>query len=179
MGINWTPFAFVLLAEVMSRGHQAMKMRLGRWKWLGVVGATLPLWIPALTNSVAHSPRGGSGAIFFRMPAHRGMGGCRPPTPSWGQAPTLHFSVSALGGSLPSSRQSFTPAGAGTPRYEYRGPTSYQDSAIDPHPNPLPEGEGGELSSAGFPPRIAVRGRYDVAGGGNLLYIGKTPAIDL
>ena len=97
----------------------------------------------------------------------------------WGQAPALHFSVSALGGSLPSSRQSFTPAAAGTPRYEYRGPTSYQDSAIDPHPNPLPEGEGGELSSAGFPPRIAVRGRYDVAGGGNLLYIGKTPAIDL
>ena len=36
--------------------HQGMKMRPGRWKCLGVVGATLPLWIPAfagMTNSVA------------------------------------------------------------------------------------------------------------------------------
>ena len=127
---------------------------------------------------------GGGGTPGYENWVHLLMEGsgvvCAPhPTPSWGQAPALHFSVSALDGSLPSSCQSFMPAGAGTPRYEYRGPTSYQDSAIDPHPNPLPEGEGGELSSAGFPPRIAVRGRYDVAGGGNLLYIGKTPAIDL
>ena len=37
-------------------------MRLGRWKCLGVVGATPPLWIPAfagMTNSVA-------GTIHFR-----------------------------------------------------------------------------------------------------------------
>ena len=27
--------------------HQGMKMRLGRWKCLGMVGATLPLWIAA------------------------------------------------------------------------------------------------------------------------------------
>ena len=36
--------------------HQGMKMRPGRWTCLGVVGATVPLWIPAsarMTNSVA------------------------------------------------------------------------------------------------------------------------------
>ena len=36
--------------------HQGMKMRLGRWMCSDVVGATLPLWIPAsarMTNSVA------------------------------------------------------------------------------------------------------------------------------
>ena len=43
---------------------------------------------------------------------------CPHPTPSWGQAPALHFSVSALGGSLPCSCQSFMPAAAGTPGYE-------------------------------------------------------------
>ena len=40
----------------LSPAHQGMKMRPGRWKCLGVVGATLPLWIPAfagMTNSVA------------------------------------------------------------------------------------------------------------------------------
>ena len=40
----------------LAPAHQGMKMRLGRWKCLGVVGATLPLWIPAsarMTNSVA------------------------------------------------------------------------------------------------------------------------------
>ena len=36
--------------------HQGMKMRPGRWRCSDVVGATLPLWIPAsarMTNSVA------------------------------------------------------------------------------------------------------------------------------
>ena len=40
----------------LAPAHQGMKMRPGRWKCLGVVGATLPLWIPAsarMTNSVA------------------------------------------------------------------------------------------------------------------------------
>ena len=61
-----------------------MKMRLGRWKWLGVVGATLPLWIPAfagMTNSVAGTIHPGSEfGTFFRTnrscrraPAHHGM----------------------------------------------------------------------------------------------------------
>ena len=40
----------------LAPAHQGMKMRPGRWRCLGVVGATLPLWIPAsarMTNSVA------------------------------------------------------------------------------------------------------------------------------
>ena len=31
----------------LAPAHQSMKTRLGRWKCLGVVDATLPLWIPA------------------------------------------------------------------------------------------------------------------------------------
>ncbi len=31
----------------MAPAHQGVKMRLGRWKCLGVVGATVPPWIPA------------------------------------------------------------------------------------------------------------------------------------
>ena len=44
----------------LAPAHQGMKMRPGRWKCLGVVGATLPLWIPAfagMTNSVAGTIR--------------------------------------------------------------------------------------------------------------------------
>ena len=91
--------------------HEGMKMRPGRWKCLGVVGATLPLWIPAfagMTNSVA-------GTIHFRTnrscrfaPAHQGMksrscglvqrigtvDSAEPhPDPSGGQAPALHFLI--------------------------------------------------------------------------------------
>ena len=35
--------------------HQSMKMRPGRWKCLGVVGATLPLWIPAPYRGTGHA----------------------------------------------------------------------------------------------------------------------------
>ena len=97
--------------------HQGMKMRPGRWTCLGVVGATLPLWIPAsarMTNSVA-------GDNYFRTnrsrrlpPGHQGMksGSCGlvqrigmvdsaapHPDPCGGQAPALHFLIppSAIG----------------------------------------------------------------------------------
>ena len=56
--------------------HQGVKMRPGRWKCLGVVGATLPLWIPAfagMTNSVA-------GTIRFRT---KTGGGLAFPPPLW------------------------------------------------------------------------------------------------
>ncbi len=68
--------------------HQGMKMRPGRWKCLGVVGATLPLWIPAfagMTNSVAGTihPGSESGTCFRTnrscrlVPGHQGMkNGC-------------------------------------------------------------------------------------------------------
>ena len=52
----------MLSCQSLVPAHQGMKMRLGRWKCLGVVGATPPLWIPAfarMTNSVA-------GTIHFR-----------------------------------------------------------------------------------------------------------------
>ena len=45
-------------------------MRSGRWKYLGVVGATLPLWIPAsarMTNSVV-------GDNYFRTNDEKGDG---------------------------------------------------------------------------------------------------------
>ena len=45
-------------------------MRSGRWKYLGVVGATLPLWIPAfarMTNSVV-------GDNYFRIDDEKGDG---------------------------------------------------------------------------------------------------------
>ena len=35
--------------------HEGMKIRLGRWKCLGVVGATLPLWIPAPYRGTGHA----------------------------------------------------------------------------------------------------------------------------
>ena len=35
--------------------HQGMKMGPGRWKCLGVVGATLPLWIPAPYRGTGHA----------------------------------------------------------------------------------------------------------------------------
>ena len=83
-------------------------MRPGRWRCLGVVGATLPLWIPAsarMTNSVA-------GDNYFRSdrscrlgPAHQGMkkhewlgtaywrgGFCHaPPRPQRGTSPRATF----------------------------------------------------------------------------------------
>ena len=90
-------------------------MRPGRWKCLGVVGATLPLWIPAsarMTNSVV-------GDNYFRTnrpcrlrPAHQSMKsrscGLVPgigtvdsatphPDPSGGQAPALHFPLPTHG----------------------------------------------------------------------------------
>ena len=36
-------------------GTPSMKMRPGRWKCLGVVGATLPLWIPAPYRGTGHA----------------------------------------------------------------------------------------------------------------------------
>ena len=52
----WIPaFAGMTRVGIYSRtnrpsrrvpAHQGVKMRPGRWEWLGVVGATLPLWIP-------------------------------------------------------------------------------------------------------------------------------------
>ncbi len=121
-----------------------------------MVGATLPLWIPAsarMTNSVA-------GDNYFRtnrscrlVPAHQGMktvaligrGVCGSfathtppldsrlrgndewkgsgvvrapyPSPSWGQAPALHFSFDPRL-SLFGRRWLVPPAGAGTRRYE-------------------------------------------------------------
>ena len=54
--------------------HQGMKMRPGRWKCLGVFGATLPLWIPAfagMTNSVA-------GTIRFRTKTGGGLASPHP-----------------------------------------------------------------------------------------------------
>ena len=56
--------------------HQGMKMRPGRWRCLGVVGATLPLWIPAsarMTNSVAADNYFHSNRACRRVPAHEGM----------------------------------------------------------------------------------------------------------
>ena len=102
--------------------HEGMKMRPGRWRCLGVVGATLSLWIPAsarMTNSVA-------GDNYFRtnrscrlVPAHQGMksGSCglvqrigtvdsadAPPRPLRGTSPSPRevfdratFSHSAIG----------------------------------------------------------------------------------
>ena len=35
--------------------HQGMKMRPGRWKCLGVMGATPPLWIPAPYRGTGHA----------------------------------------------------------------------------------------------------------------------------
>ena len=90
-------------------------MRPGRWKCLGVVRATPPLWIPAsarMTSSVA-------GDNYFRTnrpcrlrPAHQSMKsrscGLVPgigtvdsatphPDPSGGQAPALHFPLPTHG----------------------------------------------------------------------------------
>ena len=53
----------------LAPAHQGMKMRPGSRKCLGVVGATLPLWIPAfagMTNSVAGTihPGSESGTCF-------------------------------------------------------------------------------------------------------------------
>ena len=101
--------------------HEGMKMRPGRWRCLGVVGATLSLWIPAsarMTNSVA-------GDNYFRtnrscrlVPAHQGMksGSCglvqrigtvdsaEPhPDPCGGQAPRLAKSSTALHFLIPPS----------------------------------------------------------------------------
>ena len=69
--------------------HQGMKMRLGRWKCLGVMGATPPLWIPAFAGMTKRGPRNTifvpmtnsvRGAIYFpanrscrQAPAHEGM----------------------------------------------------------------------------------------------------------
>ena len=74
--------------------HQGMKMRLGRWKCLGVVGATLPLWIPA--------PYRGTGHAFDRRNDEFGGGN--------------HSSRIGVRDML--SYQSPMPAAAGTPRYE-------------------------------------------------------------
>ena len=56
--------------------HQGMKMRPGHWRCLGVVGATLPLWIPAsarMTNSVAADNYFRTNRPCRRAPAHEGM----------------------------------------------------------------------------------------------------------
>ena len=45
----------------LAPARQGMKTRLGRWKCLGVVDATLPLWIPAfagMTNRGAGMTKG-------------------------------------------------------------------------------------------------------------------------
>ena len=99
--------------------RRGMKMGPDRWKCLGVVGATLPLWIPAfagMTNSVAGTihPGSESGTCFptnrpCRLaPAHQGVktrscdlvwrvgtvdSATPHPDPSGGQAPALHFLV--------------------------------------------------------------------------------------
>ena len=84
-------------------------MRPGRWKCLGVVGATLPLWIPAfagMTNSVAGDNYFRSNRACRQVPAHEGVksrscdlvrrvgvveSATPLPDPSGGQAPALHL----------------------------------------------------------------------------------------
>ncbi len=39
----------------MPPAHQGMKMTLGRWRSLGVIGATPPLWIPAPYRGTGHA----------------------------------------------------------------------------------------------------------------------------
>ena len=88
--------------------HQGMKMRPGRWKCLGVVGATLPLWIPAfagMTRWVAGIYFHGNPPGWRRIPAFAGM-------TRWGGG------YDEVGGGNLFSWQSLMPAGAGTPRYE-------------------------------------------------------------
>ncbi len=95
----------------LAPAHQGMKMRPGRWKCLGVVGATLPLWIPAsarMTNSVAGDNYFHSNRSCRLAPAHQGMksrscdlvwrvgtvdSATPHPDPCGGQAPALHFLI--------------------------------------------------------------------------------------
>ena len=56
--------------------HQGMKMRPGRWRCLGVVGAALPLWIPAFARMTRWG--GGRSARVCRAP---------PRVPSQGNHP--------------------------------------------------------------------------------------------
>ena len=98
----------------LAPAHQGMKMRVGRWKCLGAVGATLPLWIPAsarMTNSVAGDNYFHSNRSSRLAPAHQGMksrscglvqrigtvdSATPHPDPSGGQAPRLAKSSTAL-----------------------------------------------------------------------------------
>ena len=57
----------------LAPAHQGMTMRPGSRKCLGVVGATLPLWIPAfagMTNSVAGTIHFRSNRLCRLVPAH-------------------------------------------------------------------------------------------------------------
>ena len=101
----------------LAPAHQGMKMRVGRWKCLGAVGATLPLWIPAsarMTNSVAGDNYFHSNRSSRLAPAHQGMksrscglvqrigtadSATPHPDPCGRQAPALHFLIppSAIG----------------------------------------------------------------------------------
>ncbi len=90
-------------------------MRPGRWRCLGVVGATLPLWIPAsarMTNSVAEDNYFRTNRPCRLRPAHQSMksrscglvpviGTVDSATPhldpSGGQAPALHFPLPTHG----------------------------------------------------------------------------------
>ena len=57
-------------------------MRPGRWKCLGVVGATLPLWIPGFAAMALRGPHNedenGATGEFFPS-----SGGLTPPHPFW------------------------------------------------------------------------------------------------
>ena len=77
----------------LAPAYQGMKMRPGRWKCLGVMGATPPLWIPALQEI----PEGSCRFI--------GCSGIRP-------------SLIRERDMLPD--QSLVPVAAGPPRYEKR-----------------------------------------------------------
>ncbi len=94
--------------------HQGMKMRPSRWKCLGVIGATPPLWIPAFAGMTkgsrvtpfsyqslmpagAGTPRYENPELWLG-PANWHGGFCdAPPRPQRGTSPRATFSHSANG----------------------------------------------------------------------------------
>ena len=109
--------AFVPIAHAGCRRHtQGMKMRPGRWKGLGLFGATPPLWIPAPYRGTGHASDRRNDK-FARVPPTRTHDGKRL------------FSY-----------QSLMPVGAGTPKYEkpelWLGPANWHDGFCHAPPRP-------------------------------------------
>ena len=133
--------------------HQSMKLRPGRWKCLGVVGATLPLWNPA--------PNRGAGHASDRRNDEFGGGN--------------HSSRIGLRDML--SYQSLMPAGAATPRYENWVHWLMEGSGVVSAPHPTPSwGQAPALHpplptplDSGFRRNDELRGRTDECGGGGIL----------